>query len=220
EDARGAQWRKLIFNAASNAIAALTGLTHGQIAEPPTRDLAWAVMAEGRAVSDAQGITLDSSPEELFDFAARKEVAYDHKPSMLQDVEAGRETEIDFLNGAVVSFGQRHGVEAPLNGALTALVKGLERSREAWPPRPTSSAATGSYARPPPATVSMRSWSAAPSTRASRAPFATCPASASCTATPTSCSRSRASRRSSSRGRPVGSATIPSPGSRTASSPN
>jgi 2-dehydropantoate 2-reductase len=129
EDARGAQWRKLIFNAASNAIGALTGLTHGRIAEPPTRELAWAVMAEGRAVSDAQEITLDSSPEELFDFAARREVAYDHKPSMLQDVEAGRETEIEFLNGAVVTFGERHGVDAPLNRALTALVKGLERSR-------------------------------------------------------------------------------------------
>jgi 2-dehydropantoate 2-reductase len=126
-DARGAQWRKLIFNAASNAIGALTGLTHGRIAEPPTRDLAWAVMAEGRAVSDAQGIVLDQSPEELFDFAARKEVAYDHKPSMLQDVEAGRPTEIDFLNGAIVDFGERHGVDAPLNRALTALVKGLER---------------------------------------------------------------------------------------------
>jgi 2-dehydropantoate 2-reductase len=128
EDARGAQWRKLIFNAASNAIGALTGLTHGRIAEPPTRDLAWAVMAEGRAVAGAQGIVLDQSPEELFDFAARKEIAYDHRPSMLQDVEAGRQTEIDFLNGAVVSFGDRHGIDAPLNRALTALVKGLERS--------------------------------------------------------------------------------------------
>jgi 2-dehydropantoate 2-reductase len=127
EDARGAQWRKLIFNAASNAIGALTGLTHGRIAEPPTRELAWAVMAEGRAVADAQGIVLDRSPEELFDFAARKEIAYDHKPSMLQDVEAGRATEIDFLNGAIADFGARYGVDAPLNRALTALVKGLER---------------------------------------------------------------------------------------------
>jgi len=126
-DARGAQWRKLIFNAASNAIGALTGLTHGRIAEPPTRDLAWAVMAEGRSVADAQGIVLDQSPEELFDFAARKEIAYDHKPSMLQDVEAGRATEIDFLNGAIADFGDRYGVDAPLNRALTALVKGLER---------------------------------------------------------------------------------------------
>lgn len=130
EDARGAQWRKLIFNAASNAIGALTGLTHGRIAEhPATCELAWAVMAEGRRVADAQEIVLDMDPEELFDFAARKEVAYDHKPSMLQDVEAGRETEIDFLNGAIAAFGERHGVDAPLNRALTALVKGIEWRR-------------------------------------------------------------------------------------------
>jgi 2-dehydropantoate 2-reductase len=127
EDARGAQWRKLIFNAASNAIGALTGLSHGRVAEPPTRELAWAVMAEGRAVADAQGIVLDTSPEDLFDYAARKDVAYEHKPSMLQDIQAGRATEIDFLNGAIVAFGERNGVDAPLNRTLTALVKGLER---------------------------------------------------------------------------------------------
>src|SRR5690349_952658 len=75
DDARGPQWRKLVFNAASNAIAALTGLTHGRIAElPQTRALASAVMDEGKAVAAAQGIVLDSDPEELFDFAARKEV--------------------------------------------------------------------------------------------------------------------------------------------------
>jgi len=126
EDARGAQWRKLIFNAASNAIGALTGFTHGLISEfEPTRALAEAVMAEGKLVSDAQGIVLDSDPVELFHWAAQKEVAYGHKPSMLQDVEAGRATEIDFLNGAIVTFGERHGVDAPLNRALTALVKGL-----------------------------------------------------------------------------------------------
>ena len=84
-------------------------------------------MAEGRAVADAQGIVLDSDPVELFHWAAGKDVAYDHKPSMLQDVEAGRETEIDFLNGAIVAFGDRYGVDAPLNRTLTALVKGLER---------------------------------------------------------------------------------------------
>ena len=128
EDARGAQWRKLIFNAASNAIGALTGFTHGRISEfEPTRALAEAVMAEGKLVSDAQGIVLDSDPVELFHWAAQKEVAYGHKPSMLQDVEAGRATEIDFLNGAIVTFGERHSVDAPLNRALTALVKGLEQ---------------------------------------------------------------------------------------------
>ena len=129
EDARGVQWRKVTFNAASNAVGALTGLTHGRISEfPPTRELAWAVMAEGRAVAAAQGIELES-PEEFFEYAARKDMGYDHKPSMLQDVEAGRDTEIDFLNGAIVSFGRRYGVDAPLNQALTALVKGIEHAR-------------------------------------------------------------------------------------------
>ncbi len=127
-DARGPQWRKLIFNAASNAIGALTGLTHGRIDDvPQTRALAEAVMAEGKAVAEAQGIVLDSDPVELFHYAARKDVAYDHKPSMLQDVEAGRQTEIDFLNGAIVTYGERYGVDTPLNRALTALVKGRER---------------------------------------------------------------------------------------------
>jgi 2-dehydropantoate 2-reductase len=86
-------------------------------------------MAEGRAVADAQSITLDTSPEELFDHAARKDVAYGHKPSMLQDVEARRATEIDFLNGAIVAFGERQGVDTPLNRALTSLIKGME---ETW----------------------------------------------------------------------------------------
>jgi 2-dehydropantoate 2-reductase len=127
-DARGPQWRKLIFNAASNAIGALTGLTHGRIDDvPETRSLAEAVMAEGKAVAEAQGIALDSDPVELFHYAARKDVAYDHKASMLQDVEAGRQTEIDFLNGAIVTYGERYGVDTPLNRALTALVKGRER---------------------------------------------------------------------------------------------
>src|SRR3954454_24164272 len=117
-DARGAPRCKLIFNAASNATAALTGRTHGQVAEPPTRELAWAVMAEGRAVADAQGIVLDMSPEELFDRAAQKDVAYFHKPSMLQAVETGRETGLVFLNGAIADFGHRYVVDAPLTRAL------------------------------------------------------------------------------------------------------
>jgi 2-dehydropantoate 2-reductase len=50
---------------------------------------------------------------------------------MLQDVEAGRETEVDFLNGAIVAFGKRHGVDAPLNCALTALIKGVEEEARA-----------------------------------------------------------------------------------------
>ena len=128
-DARGPQWRKVIFNAATNPVGALTGLTHGRVCEdPPLRRLVSGLVDEGKAVAAAQGIVLDADPEDLIDHAARPEVAYDHKASMLQDVEARRETEIDYLNGGIVRFGREHGVPTPLNEAILALVKGLERS--------------------------------------------------------------------------------------------
>jgi 2-dehydropantoate 2-reductase len=131
-DARGPQWRKVIFNAATNPLGALTGLTHGRVCdEPPLRKLVTGLVDEGKAVAEAQGIALDADPEELIDHAARPEVAYDHKSSMLQDVEARRQTEVDYLNGGIVRFGDEHGVPTPLNAAVWALVRGLERS---WAP--------------------------------------------------------------------------------------
>ena len=129
QDARGPQWRKLIFNAATNPVGALTGLTHGRVCEDQAlRRLVSGLVDEGKAVAAAQGIELDADPEELIDHAARPEVAYDHKASMLQDVEAWRQTEIDYLNGGIVRFGREYGVPAPLNEAILALVKGLEAS--------------------------------------------------------------------------------------------
>jgi len=128
-DARGPQWRKVIFNAATNPVGALTGLTHGRVCEDPAlRALVTGLVDEGKAVATAQGIELDADPEELIDHAARPEVAYDHKASMLQDVEARRQTEIDYLNGGIARFGREHGVATPLNEAILALVKGVERS--------------------------------------------------------------------------------------------
>jgi 2-dehydropantoate 2-reductase len=128
-DARGPQWRKVIFNAATNPVGALTGLTHGRVCEDAgLRRLVSRLVDEGKAVAAAQGIALDADPEELIDHAAKPEVAYDHKASMLQDVEARRPTEVDFLNGGIARFGEEHGVPTPLNRAIWALVKGLERS--------------------------------------------------------------------------------------------
>ena len=128
-DARGPQWRKVIFNAATNPVGALTRLSHGRVCErPPLRRLVTGLVDEGKAVAGAQRIELDADPEELIDHAARPDVAYDHKASMLQDVEAHRATEVDYLNGGIARFGREHGVPTPLNDALTALVKGLEAS--------------------------------------------------------------------------------------------
>ncbi len=125
DDARGAQWTKLLFNAATNPLAALTGLTHGELCDRPAlRALAGALVDEGRAVADALGIVLDADPDAVISRAAREN--HDHKPSMLQDVLAGRRTEIGALNGGIVAAGEAAGVPTPLHAAIAALVAGRE----------------------------------------------------------------------------------------------
>ena len=127
EDSRGAQWTKLIFNAATNPIGALTGLPHGVACDQPqVRKLISGLVAEGVAIADALAITLDGDPEELIDHA--REVAYHHKASMFQDVLAKRPTEIAALNGGLVQFGEQTGIPTPLNQAIWALMEGLEHS--------------------------------------------------------------------------------------------
>lgn len=124
-DPRGSMWTKVIFNCASNGVAALTRLPHG-IACEQVRGLMSAVAQEGVAVAGALGVTLEKDPEEMIDYG--KKVAYRHKPSMLQDVEARRATEIDAINGGVASIGEKIGVPCPLNRAIADMVKGLEHS--------------------------------------------------------------------------------------------
>jgi len=127
EDARGAQWTKLIFNAASNALCSLTQLAHGRAAlNPEVRWVMDGVIEEGKAVAAALGIEMEKDPAVLL--AESIEVALDHKPSMLQDVAGQRPTEIDQLNGGIVRFGQEVGIDTPLNRAAYSLIIGLEAS--------------------------------------------------------------------------------------------
>ena len=127
EDARGAQWTKLIFNASTNPVGALTLLHHGAAARfAPTSDLFNALIDEGVAVAKALGITLHGDPRELVQKGAH--APGKHKASMLQDVLAKRQTEVDFMNGAIAQWGEKLGVATPLNRAMWALVKGLEHS--------------------------------------------------------------------------------------------
>ena len=126
-DARGAQWTKLIFNAGTNPVGALTGLDHGAATFfPPTGELFEALIDEGLAVARALGIELHNDPKALVLKAAN--APGKHKASMLQDVLAHRPTEVDFMNGAIVEWGEKLGVPTPLNRAAWALVKGLEDS--------------------------------------------------------------------------------------------
>ncbi|HSA92252.1 MAG TPA: ketopantoate reductase family protein [Terriglobales bacterium] len=127
QDARGAQWTKLIFNAGTNPVGALTGLHHSAASFfQPTGELFDALIDEGLAVARALGIELHNDPKALVLKAAN--APGKHKASMLQDAEARRQTEVDFMNGAIVEWGKKTGVPTPLNKAIWELVKGLEHS--------------------------------------------------------------------------------------------
>ncbi|MGA7686542.1 MAG: ketopantoate reductase family protein [Terriglobales bacterium] len=127
KDARGAQWTKLIFNAATNPVGALTLLHHGAATRfAPTGQLFNDLIAEGEAVARASGIELHGDPRTLVQKGAS--APGKHRASMLQDLLAKRRTEVDFMNGAIVEWGRKTGVETPLNLALWELIKGLEHS--------------------------------------------------------------------------------------------
>jgi 2-dehydropantoate 2-reductase len=127
QDARGAQWTKLIFNASTNPVGALTLLHHGAATRfAPTGNLFEDLIDEGEAVANALGIELHGDPRQMVQKGAN--APGKHRASMLQDVLAKRQTEVDFMNGAIVKWGEQAGVPTPLNRALWELIKGLEHS--------------------------------------------------------------------------------------------
>ena len=126
-----AQWSKLIFNATVNGVAALTGLPHDAhfAAEDEVGDLGHLVhglVEEGKRVAAAAGVELHDDPWEMNVLATKRGSA--HYPSMLEDVEAHRPTEVELINGALVREAGRVGVEAPLQTAVYRLVKAREAS--------------------------------------------------------------------------------------------
>jgi 2-dehydropantoate 2-reductase len=130
-DLRPAQWSKLIFNATVNTVAALTGLPHNGhfAAEERHEDLGGLVrelMDEGKRVAAAAGVTLHEDPWEMNVLATRRGSA--HYPSMLEDVEARRPTEIDLITGSLVREAARLGVAVPLHTAMYRLIKAKEDS--------------------------------------------------------------------------------------------
>jgi 2-dehydropantoate 2-reductase len=127
KDARGAQWTKLIFNAATNPVGGLTLLHHGAATHfAPTGQLFSDLIAEGEAVAKALGIELHGDPRALVQKGAN--APGKHRASMLQDILAKRQTEVDFMNGAIVKASEQFGIPTPLNKAMWDLIKGLEYS--------------------------------------------------------------------------------------------
>jgi 2-dehydropantoate 2-reductase len=130
-DLRPAQWSKLIFNATVNSVAALTGLPHdfhfAQTEElSDLGNLVRDLVAEGKAVAAAAGVELHDDPWEMNVLATQR--GHRHFPSMLEDVEAHRPTEVELINGALVREAERNGVPVPLQTALYRLVKAREAS--------------------------------------------------------------------------------------------
>ena len=130
-DLRPAQWSKLIFNATVNGVAALTGLPHD--AHFADEEEAWSLgrvvhglVDEGKRVAAASDVELHDDPWEMNVLATRRGSA--HYPSMLEDVEGERPTEVELINGSLVRAAERSGVEAPLQNAVYRLVQAREAS--------------------------------------------------------------------------------------------
>jgi len=129
QDARPAQWSKLIFNASVNSVAALTELPHSfhfaQEAEfGDLGHLLHDLIEEGKRVAAGLGITLHEDPWEMNKIGAQT----DHPPSMLYDIRHKLKTEVDFLGGAIAREAKRAGIAAPLHTALYRLIKAKEVS--------------------------------------------------------------------------------------------
>ena len=121
----GLVWQKFVVNCAVNAIAATTGLRGGEIVRLPELDAFQdRVLEEIMAVTHAKGIDLPN-PDIAAKIKANCHKKF-NKPSMLQHVEAGRRTEIEALNGALIREAKTLGIKTPDNEALVALLKGRE----------------------------------------------------------------------------------------------
>lgn len=126
-DIMATMWDKLLINVATGALAGITRLPYGGLyAVPEVRTCALAAVAEGMAVARAAGVAISYAEPEGPWRKAAEGLPPEFKTSMLQSLEKGAPTEVDFINGAVVRWGAKHGVPTPVNQALVACVKGIE----------------------------------------------------------------------------------------------
>ncbi|HEY8907942.1 MAG TPA: 2-dehydropantoate 2-reductase, partial [Rhodoferax sp.] len=124
----GVMWEKLLVNVATGALSAITRLPYGELYQvPDVEACAIAAVAETMAVAQASGIVMATTDPRVPWVKASVGLPYEFKASMLQSLEAGSITEIDYVNGAVVRQGATCGVPTPVNQALVACLKGIER---------------------------------------------------------------------------------------------
>ena len=123
----GVMWDKLLINVATGAVSSITRLPYGPLYQiPEIEATAVAAVQEAMRVAAAAGIQLSYADPKAAWLKAAAGLPHDFKTSMLQSLEKGSITEIDFINGAVVRWGQRCGIATPVNATLVACVKGIE----------------------------------------------------------------------------------------------
>ncbi len=124
----GTMWDKLLINVSTGALSGITRLPYGPLYRiPEIEATAIAAVQEAMAVARASGVNLSFTDPRSAWLKAAAGLPDDFKTSMLQSLEKGSITEIDFINGAVVRWGQRCGVPTPVNATLVACIKGIER---------------------------------------------------------------------------------------------
>lgn len=123
----GVMWDKLLVNVSTGALSSITRLTYGELYKvEQVETCALAAVAEAMAVARACGVALATREPRDAWLKAAVGLPADFKTSMLQSLEKGSATEIDFINGAVVRWGRRCGVPTPINETLVAGIKGIE----------------------------------------------------------------------------------------------
>jgi 2-dehydropantoate 2-reductase len=124
----GTMWEKLLVNVATGALSGITRLTYGDLYQvPEVKACALAAVQEAIDVAKASGIRLAIDDPEQPWIKAATGLPPEFKASMLQSLEKGSVTEVDYVNGSVVRWGQKCGVPTPVNQTLVACLKGIER---------------------------------------------------------------------------------------------
>ena len=120
-------WRKSILNAAMSPVCAVTGMTMSKAwRDPLVFETVDSLLKEGIRVARANEIALGS---DFYPYGLKYlGGAGDHKPSMLVDIESNNRTEVDFLNGKIVEYGERAGIPTPANKMIRSFVKALEQT--------------------------------------------------------------------------------------------
>jgi len=118
-------YEKTVLNAALSPVCAITGLSMGEaMEENDIRYLVTGILSEAKNVGEKMGWHFDSSMEDWINYLAK---GGKHKPSMAEDIEAGRKTEINYITGKICEYGKKIGVPTPFNDAMNSIISGKER---------------------------------------------------------------------------------------------